>query len=172
MQLGPKLGANEFETSNGRRVVVPQEVTALDVGGYDVRIVIDQMDNSLRAREITITAREGSAPVDGAVLRRLRMGEVIKSATMALPFAPPKDEIVNVGTIHASYTPSKDVQKFESPTDDALKELSSLHRTASELGIPETQFVKKQMNLSNSHALYWIRLARKRGFLPPSKRNA
>ena len=149
-------------------LLLPQGMTFRDVhgSGYDVHLVLDLYAEGLRARSVEVMARDGSEPVDWAVFRRIRLTELVQAGAAVAMFGAPQS-----GEDRHPVMPSHLATVWSEPTDDALRAVAEVHRLAGALGLPENRFVEEQLGLDRYKAGYWIKRARLRGFLAPSKRS-
>lgn len=146
---------------------LPAGVTFRDVDGYDVTMILDKFSEGIRPSEVHVRALDGSEPVDGAVMRRLRFAELVQTATARV--LVDQESRMLFASKHDAPDETRTGGAIK-PTDQALRSLSSKHRLATQLGFPPSQFVQSAMGLSRATAGYWIKLARERGFLERSDR--
>lgn len=148
------------EVAPGVMVRVPAHVE-LTVDDYRVAFELALFSEGLRPQSISVTAKNGAKPVDGAVLRGLRIAELTREAieSVVLPMAADGEtiEMLPVALVESKFT--------KRPDDRSLLRLSQVFKLAQLLGVPPAKYVQEKFELPRSTAGYWIKLAREKGYL-------
>lgn len=139
-------------------------------------------DNGPSCRAVRFIAREGGIEISPREIRHVPVGRCVQLAIGAVAKvedqAPPRPgaRLSYGGERPGTYAPAgveafKLARPSDSRTKDArLREVAEIYKAAEESGKP-TQAVQDALYMSYSTAARLVGEARRRGFLPPSRRN-
>jgi hypothetical protein len=174
MMLGVKVRAEARMT--GRRVAVGPgltmpatvTVTAEDVHGYDVEVVVAAETvaehGRLVAREVRIRQRDGGPPVTGEAIRAVPVAALTHYAATHLWVAEQKGGHVEEKLLRMNDELAARLREA-GPTTETLKWVAHLYRVGLLTGSPPTVGVEQTLNVPRSTAGRWVAMARRRGFL-------
>jgi hypothetical protein len=141
---------------------------------HDVRIVVEHRGNSYRVVSVTV-----DAPEDGEVTSAMLGIAVKEAATDVLAsawsmFSATRDDMTARDTTERTEEYRSDFlrkQRHRTLDDPFIKRVAEVHRAAEESGAGSAiGAVKDEFLVSYKTAERWVREARKRGFLAPSRR--
>lgn len=134
-----------------------------------------------RCRSFTVRAHDNGPEVTGETLRRLPVRTLVRDATarvaaqwrlseaqgedMRLVPASPSE---GLETYRALLEDARRPRRGSPITDDHLRQVADLYRTALARGDAPTQTVADSMHVVPSTAGRWVKRARERGFLGPT----
>jgi hypothetical protein len=155
----------------GDRLTVTGKLAAT---GHGVRIVVEYRADMYRVVSVTV-----DAPEDAEVTSAMLGIAVKEAATEALAgawsmFSATSDDMTMSDAQKASQEHRGDFlrkQRRRTLDDAHIKRVAEVHRAAAEAGTGSpVRAIQQEFYVSDATAERWVREARKRGFLPPSRR--
>jgi hypothetical protein len=162
-------------TMTGKLVEVSRDGKAEDTG-YVIRIVAEYRD---RAGDYQVASVAVDAPAGGEVTSAVLGIPVKRAANHALAtaysiFSATSDDTTPVEAERARREYHADFmhkQRRRHLTDDFIKRVAEFHKAAEASGAGSvTAAIELEFSVSTPQAERYVREARKRGFLPPSRR--
>jgi hypothetical protein len=139
-----------------------QTLTVTDATGtYQVEVTVaPQADGKVGCTALTVRQLPGGPLITSDHLRRVPVYEIVHRALASHGDAPRIPELT-----------AEEAQRLRSggPTDEALQHVAAVYRAALATASPPTAAVEASLGLPRSTVGTWVRLARARGHLGPSK---
>jgi len=138
--------------------------------GHDIRMVVEHRQGAYRVVSVTVDAPDGGE-VTSALLGiavKEAMTEVLAQAwSMFRVVGESEDDVLDPDELRADFLRK---QRRRTIDDTHLRRVAEIYKVAESAGEPTIEAVRKEFYVSPATAERYIRAARDREFLPPSRR--
>jgi hypothetical protein len=178
-QLTIELGAHNPPTTRliSRRPIEGDRVTMtgqLPDTGHAIRIVVEHRAGAYRVVSVTLDAPRGGEVTSAVLGIPVKEAAMDALATAWSIFSATSDDTTPADAERARHEYHADFmrkQRRRHLTDAFIKQVAEVHKAAEKSGAASvTGAIEREYNVSTPQAERYVREARKRGFLPPSRR--